>query len=210
MSKLHVSSIIGALACATAGHALAAAYQIDQAASRLEVLTGKAGMFSRAGHTHEILATQLSGTVEADPARPSAARLTLSVPPAGLQVQDADLSAADRATVQKNMAGDRTLDIARFARIRYLSKTVTATRAGEDWKVEIDGVLELHGINRAFHVPALVKLAGDRLVASGEVSLAQSDFGITPFRAVMGAVGVKNEVKVKFEIVANRAAPARR
>ncbi len=197
-------SILIAAACACAAHA--DTYKIDASASRLEVLTAKAGMFSRAGHTHEILATQMAGEVQADPKSPGAGRLTLSIPAAGLKVQDPDLPEKDRNTVQKNMEGEKTLDVPHFPLIRFVSKKVTGEPAGAGWNVKISGQLELHGVTRDFTVPANVTIAGTRLTAKGEVQLGQKDFGITPFKAVLGAVGVKNEVKVRFEIVANHAA----
>lgn len=202
MSLTKTSRVWIVTLCAMAQSAGAATYKIDQEASRMRVFTAKAGFFARAGHTHEVLATRLAGEIVADADKPSAARLSLSVPAAGLAVQDPEFSAADRAAVQKNMEGDRTLDVARFPLIRYTSRAVVASRAGDDWNVKIDGMLELHGVTRRLTVPAVVTLAKDRLVARGEVELAQKDFGITPFKAVMGAVGVKNEVKIRFEIVA--------
>lgn len=204
-----ISILCALVALAPAVHA--DTYAIDAASSSLEVLTAKAGFFARAGHTHVIRATQLSGEVEADPKKPAAARLSLVVPAAGLKVQDPDMSEADRATVQKNMEGDRTLDVAKFPQIKYLSRSVQVSPAGSDFKVQIEGVLGLHGVNHPFPVTAVVTVGGERLVARGEAEIRQKDFGITPFKAVLGAVGVKNEVKVRFEIVALRkaAAPAR-
>jgi len=38
------------------------------------------------------------------------------------------------------------------------------------------------------------------LTATGEFSFKQSDLGLTPFTALMGALAVQDEMRVKFRI----------
>ena len=44
--------------------------------------------------------------------------------------------------------------------------------------------------------------APDRVAVSGEVAIKQSDLGLTPFSALMGALQVQDEIKVKFQLSA--------
>ena len=184
--------------------ALSATYAIDPAQGKLEVTTAKAGLFKSAGHTHVIRATAFRGEVQADPAHPEASRLNLTIDATSLRVLDPEASASDRATVQKNMEGDHTLDVSRFAAIKFVSKKVTVTPKGSASDVVIDGLLQLHGVQQNVRVPCTVTIAGDLLTARGEVELRQKDFDITPFSAGLGSVKVKNEVKITFEIVAKK------
>ena len=47
--------------------------------------------------------------------------------------------------------------------------------------------------------------AGDTVVASGELALRQSELGITPYSAMLGALQVQDEMRVKFRLVARAA-----
>jgi hypothetical protein len=55
-------------------------------------------------------------------------------------------------------------------------------------------------------IPVSVELDHDRLRAHGSDSISQSAFGIAPVRAAGGGVRVKDEVELRFDLVA-RAAP---
>ena len=188
---------------ALASSASAATYVIDPAASVLEVHTAKGGLF-KAGHTHDIRVERLSGEIEADPKAPQTAKLKIAIPAAFLKVVDPNESEKDRNDVQHNMDGDRVLDVARYPSISYLSRSVVAQAAGAGFAITVDGDLELHGIKQAVKLPAQVNIAGDQLTATGEVTIRQKDFGITPFKAGLGTVGVKNEVRITYSIVAKK------
>jgi hypothetical protein len=62
----------------------------------------------------------------------------------------------------------------------------------------VRGNLNLHGKNQA--VVVLVALEGGHY--RGSASFKQSSFGIDPIRIAGGAVKVKDEVKIEFDIVA--------
>lgn len=199
--------LTGALAvlALAAAPCAAATYTIAPEGNRLEVFTAKAGLFKAAGHAHVVRAMVFGGEIEADPARPQGARLKLLIQAGSLKVMDPGLPEKDRATVQKNMEGDATLDVNRFATITFDSKAVSAEPDGKGgYRVTLDGTLGLHGVENAVKVPADVTIKGDDLTAKGEVQIRQKDFGITPFKAALGTIGVKNEVRIEFEIVAHK------
>ena len=50
--------------------------------------------------------------------------------------------------------------------------------------------------------------APDQVVVSGELPIKQTDLGLTPFSAMLGALQVQDEIRVKFQLSA-RAVPAR-
>ena len=53
-------------------------------------------------------------------------------------------------------------------------------------------------------VPVAAVLDGEQLTASGEFKVKQTDLGLTPFSALMGALQVQDEINVKFKLVARR------
>ncbi|HXN87661.1 MAG TPA: YceI family protein [Candidatus Binataceae bacterium] len=67
----------------------------------------------------------------------------------------------------------------------------------------LKGQLMLHGETRPFEVPVQVALAGDKLIANGEISFDYTDFGIKP----PSMLGLKagNIAKVSFHAVAIKA-----
>lgn len=199
--------VIGALA--TAASAAPVDYTIDAKASKLEVHTRKAGLFSGMGHTHDIQAVQIEGAVRADAAKIDASRLDLTVQAPSLTVVDSGLSEKDRNAVQHNMEGPHVLDVVKFPTIRFRTESVNGKAAGPGkWTLVLTGPLSLHGVDRPLKFKTDVAVDGDRLTASGEVKLSQRDFGIRPFRAALGAVGVADAVTVTFRIVAHRRTAA--
>jgi polyisoprenoid-binding protein YceI len=54
-------------------------------------------------------------------------------------------------------------------------------------------------------VPVTFEQHGDEIVVSGEFPLKQSDLGLTPFSALLGALQVIDEMKIRFHVVAHAA-----
>lgn len=164
--------------------------EMDLARSTLTVRVFKAGLFSAFGHNHEIRAPISRGSFNESADLPS---VELQVDARRLQALDPDLSAKDRAEVQQTMLGPPVLDSATFPEIRFRSLTVE--KAGEGrWRVH--GDLTLHGQTR----PVLVEVTGEPGHYRGSAAIRQTDFGIQPVTAAGGAIKVKNEVRVEFEI----------
>jgi hypothetical protein len=68
----------------------------------------------------------------------------------------------------------------------------------------------VRGQLRSFTVPVRYRLAGDgSLEAAGEFPLRQSELGLMPFSAMLGALQVQDEMRVSFHIVARAAVPQR-
>jgi hypothetical protein len=53
-------------------------------------------------------------------------------------------------------------------------------------------------------VPLSVHVEGDRLTATGEFKVRQSELGLKPFSALMGALQVQDEMVVRFKLIATR------
>lgn len=111
-----------------------------------------------------------------------------------LRVVDAGRSAADRRDVETRMLGPDVLDVKRFAWISFHSLESRRLAAGR-W--EVKGELELHGHIR----PMTVIVAEQNGRYTGSATVRQSDHGITPVRVAAGAVTVKDEVRIDFDIV---------
>jgi polyisoprenoid-binding protein YceI len=163
---------------------------------------GKSGLFSFAGHVHEVVAPGLSGEVVADAEDLSRSRVTLVFDARALKVTGRGEPPDDVPKVQEAMLGPKVLDAARFPEIRFASTAVSGRALGPGaYSVEVAGALTLHGVTRPVTLPLKIEITGDTLVATGATTLRQKDYGIDPV-SVAGVVNVKNELKLTFRIEA--------
>jgi len=70
---------------------------------------------------------------------------------------------------------------------------------GPTTKVEVKGALTVAGVARPVTLVLDVRRDGNRLLASGELPLKMSDFGIKPPTAMMGTMRTGDAVRVKIE-----------
>jgi polyisoprenoid-binding protein YceI len=167
--------------------------------SRLEVKTGKGGLFGFAGHSHLIQARAFTGRVLYRPAAPAESRLEIRVPVESLEV----LTPKDTAEIRKVTETMRTdvLHSDRYQEIAFQSKTVTPSAHG----FHIVGLLTLAGQTREVPVDVAVHLGADTLRAEGTFSVKQTDFGIKPYSGgPAGTVKVADRVTFDFDAVAVR------
>jgi polyisoprenoid-binding protein YceI len=170
--------------------AAAAASEIDTQRSVITVRVFKSGVFSAFGHEHEISAPISDGKFsETDRS------VDLTVDSRQMRVMDKDVSAKDRAEIQGNMLGPKVLDTSQFPEIRFRS---TAVELAGDGRWAVSGDLTLHGQTRP--VKLEVRVQNGRY--QGSAQLKQRDFGIEPISIGGGAVKVKDELRVEFDIVA--------
>jgi polyisoprenoid-binding protein YceI len=185
-----------------------AAYAVDADASTLTVFAYKDGFFSSLGHDHTVAARGVTGSVSVDPARPEGGRVEFTVPAARLEVLDPNASADDRASIQKNMEND-VLEVAKHPTISFRSaeaRRSARVATGTAVALDVTGDLTLHGTTRRITVPITLRFDDGAVRAAGEVTLDQPDFGIEPYSALLGAVKVRRDVKVAFDVVARKPA----
>jgi polyisoprenoid-binding protein YceI len=162
---------------------------IDTAKSTITVHVFKAGALSAFGHNHEIAAPIARGTVDT-----SAHQVELNVRSEALTVRDADVSDKDRAEIQATMLGPEVLDAQHQPEIVFRS---TASQQAGTGSWTVNGNITIRGQTRAVIVP--VRELGGAHYAGG-VSLKQTDFGIKPVKVAGGAVRVKDEIRIEFDI----------
>ena len=163
-------------------------------------------------HDHVVRATEWAGTFTFLPGDATACAMDVDVvtgsllndePPLRAAVGlDSEMSDSDRQSVRNSMLGPDQLDAEGHP---TLSFTSTACRGDVDGagQLQVDGTLTVHGVDKpvTWTVDYGVD-ADDRLVARGALTIAQSDFGITPYSAFFGAVKVADEVDLAFELTA--------
>src|ERR1700675_1436689 len=178
-------------------------YTIDAAASRF---TGRAfapGLLSGFGHNPVIGVRDFSGEVNFSPDSLAASSVGITINAGSFEVQN-DVSEKDRAEITRTM-NDQVLEVKRFPEIAFESRQVSGMKLGESlYVLKIESDLFLHGVTRPQTVSANVALSEDKLRAYGEFSIKQSDFRIKLVSVAGGALKVKDELKLAFDIIAKK------
>jgi len=189
----------------TAVRAASAEYRVDSARSRATIHVGKAGMFGFiAGHTHEVVGPIEAGTIEVDLEQPSRSRVRLTIVASALKVAAAGEPKGDAPKVQEAMEGPKVLDVARYPRITFESRTITAkARRGNALDLNVSGQLTIRDVVQPVTAPVHVDLTDGALTAAGRFAIKQSAFGIEPI-SVGGVVAVKDALEIEFSIAAKK------
>jgi polyisoprenoid-binding protein YceI len=64
--------------------------------------------------------------------------------------------------------------------------------------------ITLHGATRTLKVPAQIEADETQMSVVGSLGFDQTDFGITPYSLLGGAIAVQNRVELRFRIRARR------
>jgi len=206
MRKLRVELVsllvAGALIDGSPAAAAPTVYSWKTPASEFTIHTDRSGLFGRMGHRHTIRAQHFTGTVEWDSALPEGTRIDLVIDAKSLKVMDDDLDPGDVAKVQHDME-TKVLEVEKYPEIHFLSNGAKLRESsGGKWALDMTGTLALHNVSQAVVVPLTLESEGRTLRLKGETTLRQKDYEIEPVSVGMGAVKVKNEVRITFNLVA--------
>lgn len=86
------------------------------------------------------------------------------------------------------------LDIQRYPEITFVAHAAEPSGSSQ---FLVKGDLTIHGVTNPIELP--VTAANNRYI--GTTRIKQTDFGITPVKIAGGAVKVKDEIQISFEIV---------
>jgi polyisoprenoid-binding protein YceI len=160
----------------------------------LEIRTYREGVASKAGHDLIIEVRRWEATLElADDAAQST--VALSADPRSLHVREGlhglkPLSDKDRDEIRKNIdqkvLGDHP--------IVFRSSRLELADGGR--RLSVHGELTMAGATRP--ITAELDVAAEGRV-SGTIALTQSDWGIKPYRGLMGALRVRDSVEVVLD-----------
>ncbi|MDQ6911118.1 MAG: YceI family protein [Actinomycetota bacterium] len=156
----------------------------------------KDGVAAKMGHDLTFEVTSWSGKADIDPDNPSASSVQVSIDPGSLEIIDSkggakQLSDGDRKDIKKNI--DKALQTSKYNSIDFQCKGVSGTPP----RVSLQGNLTLVGQIRRVTLDLTVDYSGH---AQGRTSFAQSQFGIKPFSAMLGALKIKDNVDISIDL----------
>jgi len=192
-------------------------YDIDPAASLLTVRVYRGGTLASAGHNHVIASHELGGALYV-PADLLHASFEVHIPVESLSVDEQQLRARElspdfppdvpdsaRQGTRHNMLSAALLDAENHPQIvlRALALSAQGKPGVPAGTLAARVAVEVRGQQRAVEVPVNYRLDGDTLTVTAQFPLRQSDIGLTPFTAMLGALAVQDEMRVRLELTAH-------
>jgi polyisoprenoid-binding protein YceI len=178
-------------------------YVIETKGSTFTVRAFATGLLSAFAHSPTIAIPDFEGEISLNPEAVEQSTLRMVIQAASLMVTD-DVSEKDREEINRRMQVE-VLESDSFPEILYQCSHLSASKTGEgQYWAALAGELTLHGVQRSQPVSARVSVNGATLRAAGEFSIRQSDYEIRPVSAVGGAVKLKDELKLSFDISARK------
>jgi polyisoprenoid-binding protein YceI len=181
-----------------------AVYRVDPERSLVAIEVRKGGSLARLGHDHVVASHDVQGYAAPEENRAdlyvSLDDLVVDEPAlraeAGFDTQPSD---SDIAGTRANMR-EKVLETQKFPHALVRVHGVERRERG----VRLAVSLSLHGITRELEAPGQLEVDPEALSASGRLSFLQSEFGITPFSILGGAIQVQDRVELRFKIRALR------
>lgn len=171
-------------------------YLAGPESGQLVVKTARTGLGAKAGHDLTIEVTRWRGKIAVNAASPADSSVTIEADVDSFEVREGSgvvkpLTDADRADI-KNTLRTKVLHADRYPSIVFTSTRVS----GSAESFRIDGDLTIAGVTQPITVQG--RLDAGRAVGSAVV--VQTRWGIKPYSAFLGALKLRDEVDVRFDI----------
>ena len=180
----------------------AGSYCLDTNSGNLNVYTFKEGLLSKLAHDLLIDITDFKVNLEVPEAGFASGSLELEIQANSLKVvcalKDGErtdaLKEKDIADIERDM-GVKVLHPDKYPTATFCSKTIQEKDGG----YKINGDLSLHGVTKSIDFD--IDANGEHI--KGMITLLQKDYGIKPFKAMMGTLKIKNEINIDFDLPLN-------
>ena len=177
-------------------------YRIDPAASLLVIEVRRGGSLARLGHDHVVASHDVTGYVE-----PGEGRADLYVALARLVVDEPELrkeAGFDTQPSESDIEGTRSNMHAHVLETEKYPFALIAVKGADAKKPALAVAVTLHGQTREFQVPSRIEVDDETVTVSGKLAFNQTDFGITPYALLGGAIAVKDGLELRFSVRARR------
>ena len=184
----------------------AAITKIDLKTSRVYVLVDKTGL----GHQHGVAGRLQGGKLNLG-ARTKAGQIVFDMASFVADTEEArkyvglegKTDAATKKKVNDNMRGPDVLNVMKYPNATFdIDSAIETGKASSSGNplYELKGSFTLHGVIRPLTVIAEVVSGDQSTHVRGQFKVLQSQFGMKPYAAALGAVGVADELTIWGEI----------
>jgi hypothetical protein len=190
-------------------------FQVLSDQTQLIVLVYRDGRQANLGHNHVISSDDLQGEIYLADSLQNAAleiRLPVTTMEVDLPEYRADAGNDFPGTLDQdavsgtrtNMLSEQQLNAAMWPEIMLRSRGVRGTLPESTVRIDIAVRSHIYTLE----VPVHLVLADNRITATGSFQVNQTDLGLVPFSVMMGALQVKDQLDIRFSIVAEAARSA--
>lgn len=199
--------------------------RLDEAASSLVVEVPPSGVLAGLGHTHAEVVKRWGGVVSFDPAHPEATRGIVHAAVGSVRDETTTLAEDTRKKLDEETLGEGILDAAKHPRAtfelerllnvtpasapadaRTLGRALEPDGAAHALVAHLRGTLTLHGEAHVVEGPVAASWSSGGVRVVGYFPLRLSQFGIARHAKLLGALGNRDVVIVRFDFVARPAA----
>lgn len=175
-------------------------HSIGPDVGKLTIHTFRAGVGAKVGHDLILEATRWSGSLDIDADNPAASNVSVTVDTRSLAVVDGHggvkpLSDKDRGDIVKNI-NDKSLQTAKYPEITFQSTSVM----GSAPRLTVSGDLTIVGQTRPATLDVSVDDSGSGAKVTARTTVVQSEFGIKPYSAMLGALKVRDAVDLEVDL----------
>jgi len=177
-------------------------WRVDPVGSLVAIEVRRSGSLGHLGHDHVVASHDVGGYVA-----PAEGRADLYVPLQQLAVDEPALRAAAGFETQptaSDIAGTRSNMLEKVLEADRLPFALIAVSGVEARSGSASVALTFHGVTRRLEVPVQVEENAERIEVTGRFSIDQTDFGMTPYSILGGAIAVRNRLDLRFRIRAVR------
>ena len=177
-------------------------YTIDLSQSSVTATLMQEGFISRRYPNHRVEVKNFDGRIEVSQKDETQIAVEVEAEAKSLTNADEGMTDFERREFH-NVLNNDVLESGKFPTIKFVSTSISdASKSGEARKFTLNGDLTLRDATKPVSFPVTVMISKDRLRATGEAELKQSDFGIKPYSGKLGLIKIGDVIKIKFEIVA--------
>ncbi len=178
----------------------AGSYSLNGNSGKMSVYTYKEGLLSKLAHDLLIDVKNFKVNLNVPEAGLTSGSLEVELQADSLKVdcamkdgerQPDTLKEKDIADIEKDMA-KKVLHPDKYPTVNFCSKEIKEKEAG----YHVNGELILHGATKTIDFD--IDTNGDNL--KGRFSILQKDYGIKPFKAMLGTLRIKNEISFAFDL----------
>jgi hypothetical protein len=179
-------------------------YKVDPAESLVVIEVRRGGSLARLGHDHVVASHDATGYVA-----PGEGRADLYFALAKLVVDEPDLrkeAGFDTQPTESDIEGTRSNMLTHVLEAEKFPFALIAVKDADPKqnRATLAVAITLHGHTRTFKVPSEIESNDKAIIVSGKLAFNQSDFGITPYSLLGGAIAVKDGLELRFRIRAAR------
>lgn len=184
-------------------------YRVDHHSSSIRILVFRDGLLRILGHNHVIRVPELEGEIIADKAHPNHARFRIKIPVRKLDVDvpddrrqagagfDSEVGPSAAIATKQNMLGPKVLDANKYP---YIQITGMAGKTAQGVRANSHICIRNHCID--YKIPLEIRRSETAIVATGDLTILQSDHGIVPYSLLGGALRTRDKIRILFTIIA--------